>query len=92
MNHNERRKPIRAEPAGFSVTGFIAERLAEEGDPNATDFGIRRLGINIHSTEAVRFRELLLVTHDLLARRGDDVTQQQRDLRDAIAARVINAN
>lgn len=53
---------------------------------------MRRLGIDIHSTEAGRFRELLLVTHDLLARRGKFITQRQRDLRDAIAARVIKAN
>ena len=83
----------RLETAGFSVTGFIAERLAEKGDPNAVDFGMRRLGIDIHSTEAARFRELLLqLTHDLLVRRGELVTQRQRALRDAIAARVIKAN
>ena len=67
MNHHERRLRVtQAEPAshpetaGFSVTGFIAERLAEKGDPNALDFGMRRLGIDTHSTEAGRFRELLL--------------------------------
>ena len=80
------------QPSDCPVTGFIAERLAEEGDPNALDFGMRRLGIDIHSTEAGRFRELLLLTHDLLVRRGELVTQRQRALRDAIAARVINAN
>ena len=74
------------------MAGFIAERLAEHGDPNAVDFGMRRLGIDIHSSEAGRFRELLLMTHDLLARRGEFVTQRQLDLRDAIAARVIKAN
>ena len=51
-----------------------------------------RLGIDIHSSEARRFRELLLLTHELLGRRGEFATQRQRDLRDAIAARIINAN
>ena len=92
MNHYESRKPVRTERASFSVADFIAERLAEQGDPNATDFGMRRLGIDIHSSEAGRFRELLLLTHELLARRGEFVTQRQRNLRDAIAARIINAN
>ena len=92
MNQYDRRKPVRTERASFSVAGFIAERLAEHGDPKAMDFGMQRLGIDIHSSEAGRFRELLLMTHELLGRRGEFVTQRQLDLRDAIAARIINAN
>jgi hypothetical protein len=66
---------------------------SEKGDPNASDWECGAWGIDTHSTEAARFRELLLqLTHDLLVRRGELVTQRQRALRDAIAARVVNAN
>ena len=92
MNHYERRKPVRTKGASFSVAGFIAERLAGQGRSERHGFRNAAPGHRYPLLGSGRFRELLLLTHELLARRGEFVTQRQRNLRDAIVARVIKAN